>query len=86
MVKEAIDVYIQGELWPKAKRCAAEMAPKYVNRVLLNLLAGYSLNSEKCTRGELDIAVDTLLLTCRKWEVVSITQVLHTAGRVYEHQ
>lgn len=31
MVKEAIDVYIQGELWPKAKRCAAEMAPKYVN-------------------------------------------------------
>ncbi|XP_074628986.1 intraflagellar transport protein 172 homolog isoform X2 [Acropora palmata] len=29
MVKEAIDVYIQGELWPKAKRCAAEMAPKY---------------------------------------------------------
>ena len=27
MVKEAIDVYIQGELWPKAKRCAAEMAP-----------------------------------------------------------
>ena len=28
MVKEAIDVYIQGELWPKAKRCAAEMAPK----------------------------------------------------------
>lgn len=30
MVKEAIDVYIQGELWPKAKRCAAEMAPKYV--------------------------------------------------------
>lgn len=60
MVKEAIDVYIQGELWPKAKRCAAEMAPKYVNRVLLNLLAGYSLDSEKCTRGELDIAVDTL--------------------------
>ena len=31
MVKEAIDVYIQGELWPKAKRCAAEMAPKWVN-------------------------------------------------------
>ena len=30
MVKEAIDVYIQGELWPKAKRCAAEMAPKWV--------------------------------------------------------
>jgi len=29
MVKEAIDVYIQGELWPKAKRCASEMAPKY---------------------------------------------------------
>ncbi|XP_067026551.1 intraflagellar transport protein 172 homolog [Acropora muricata] len=29
MVKEAIDVYIQGELWPKAERCAAEMAPKY---------------------------------------------------------
>ena len=37
MVKEAIDVYIQGELWPKAKRCAAEMAPKYVNCVLLQL-------------------------------------------------
>ena len=85
MVKEAIDVYIQGELWPKAKRCAAEMAPKYVNRVLLNLLAGYSLNSEKCTRGELDIAVDTLPWTCRKWEVFSITQVLYIAGRVYEH-
>ena len=37
MVKEAIDVYIQGELWPKAKRCAAEMAPKYVTILILNL-------------------------------------------------
>jgi len=37
MVKEAIDVYIQGELWPKAKRCAAEMAPKYVAIVILDL-------------------------------------------------
>ena len=37
MVKEAIDVYIQGELWPKAKRCAAEMAPKYVNILILSL-------------------------------------------------
>lgn len=46
MVKEAIDVYIQGELWPKAKRCAAEMAPKYVNLIVFyfNLLAGYSVN------------------------------------------
>ena len=38
MVKEAIDVYIQGELWPKAKRCAAEMAPKYVTILILSLL------------------------------------------------
>lgn len=38
MVKEAIDVFIQGELWPKAKRCAAEMAPKYVTILILNLL------------------------------------------------
>lgn len=37
MVKEAIDVYIQGELWPKAKRCAAEMAPKYVALLILSL-------------------------------------------------
>lgn len=37
MVKEAIDVYIQGELWPKAKRCAAEMAPKYVAILFLIL-------------------------------------------------
>lgn len=37
MVKEAIDVYIQGELWPKAKRCAAEMAPKYVTILILCL-------------------------------------------------
>ncbi|XP_048583111.1 intraflagellar transport protein 172 homolog [Nematostella vectensis] len=29
MIKEAIDMYIEGELWPKAKRCAAEMAPRY---------------------------------------------------------
>ena len=29
MVKEAIDAYMQGELWPKAKRCAAEMEPRY---------------------------------------------------------
>lgn len=42
MVKEAIDVYIQGELWPKAKRCAAEMAPKYVTILILNLFYLFS--------------------------------------------
>jgi hypothetical protein len=30
MVKEAIDMFIEGELWTKAKKCAADMAPKYV--------------------------------------------------------
>ena len=28
MVKEAIDMFIVGELWAKAKKCAADMAPK----------------------------------------------------------
>ncbi|CAB4017982.1 intraflagellar transport 172 homolog [Paramuricea clavata] len=27
MVKEAIDMFIEGELWTKAKKCAADMAP-----------------------------------------------------------
>ena len=30
MVKEAIDMFIDGELWAKAKKCAADMAPKLV--------------------------------------------------------
>lgn len=31
MVKEAIDMFIEGELWDKAKKCASDMAPRYVN-------------------------------------------------------
>lgn len=48
----------------------------------LTYLLAILLILKKCTRGELN----TLPWTCRKWEVFSITQVLYTAGRVYEHQ
>lgn len=33
MIKDAIDMYIEGELWPKAKQCAAEMAPRLVKDI-----------------------------------------------------
>lgn len=46
MIKDAIDMYIEGELWPKAKQCAAEMAPRLVKDIVsLLFLLSLSLSS-----------------------------------------
>lgn len=51
LIKEAIDVFIEGEEWNKAKRVAKEMEPRFLERPSIAMVTGgktWATIKEKC--------------------------------------